>query len=281
MILLKLMLITNDEEAAIRAENAGINRIFIDLEQNGKLERQGHLDTHIGDHEIQDVGKIKKVLKRSKVLVRINPYYAETPKEIEECLIQGADIIMLPMFTTKEEVENFIKHVGGRAKTSLLLETSQALVRIDDILKIDGIDEIHIGLNDLHISLGLDFMFEVLAGEVVDYIAPKIRDAGITFGFGGIAKIGEGDVPSEIIIGEHYRLGSEIVILSRAFRNESNTKTKGTEFKLSKEVTKIRAVENDINTWEEDQYNLNKNRLKKKVKIVAKKIKSDQKKHVL
>jgi len=60
---LKLMYITNDAEIAKIAENAGVDWIFVDLEINGKEERQGHLDTVISKHEISDVKKIKSVLK--------------------------------------------------------------------------------------------------------------------------------------------------------------------------------------------------------------------------
>mgnify|MGYP002235666245 CR=1 FL=1 len=34
----------------------------------------------------------------------------------------------------------------------LLLETEEARLCLDDVLKLKGIDEIHIGLNDLHLS---------------------------------------------------------------------------------------------------------------------------------
>ena len=38
-------------------------------------------------------------------------------------------------------------------------------------------------------------------------------------GFGGIASLGRGQVPAEMIIKEHYRLGSHMAILSRSFCN--------------------------------------------------------------
>lgn len=267
--MLDLMLITNEFKTILDAEKAGIDRIFIDLERNGKFERQGHLDTHIGNHSAKDVGRAKKIVSKSKVLVRINPYYNQTQEEIDECIKQGADIIMLPMFTTKEEVERFVYCVNGRAKTCLLLETSQALVRIDDILNVKGIDEIHIGLNDLHLCLGLDFMFEVLSGEIVDYIAHKIKDKDIKFGFGGIAKIGEGDIPSELLIGEHYRLGSEMAILSRTFRNEANAKNKGAKINLVEEINKIRNFESIVSTWTEKEFINNKEIVREKVQDIA------------
>jgi len=72
---LNLMYITNDPKIAEIAENSGVDWIFIDLEINGKEERQGHLDTVISRHHIDDVKNIKNVLKNSKLLVRVNPIY--------------------------------------------------------------------------------------------------------------------------------------------------------------------------------------------------------------
>ena len=59
MMGLKLMYITNDVQIAGIAENCGVDWIFIDLEINGKEERQGHLDTVISRHHIDDVKRIK------------------------------------------------------------------------------------------------------------------------------------------------------------------------------------------------------------------------------
>lgn len=46
--MLKLMYITNDPEVAVIAENAGVDRVFIDMEYIGKNIRQGGMD-HIFD----------------------------------------------------------------------------------------------------------------------------------------------------------------------------------------------------------------------------------------
>ena len=236
---LDLLYITNSEKEAIEAENAGVDIIFIDLEINGKYERQGHLDTVISKHSLEDIVKIKPLLKKAKILTRINPLNEKSKFEIEKAIEYGTDMIMLPMFKTKDEVEKFIKLVDKRAKTCLLLETSQAFCRIDDILEIDGIDMIHIGLNDLHLSLKLDFMFECLSDGIVEYLINKIRVKNIKYGIGGIARIGEGELPAEIILGEHVRLGSQMVILSRTFkRNDADLKN-GIE-KLNKEYIKLK-----------------------------------------
>ena len=60
-------------------------------------------------------------------------------------------------------------------------------------------------------------MFELLADGTVERICFRLRKKGIPFGFGGIASIGKGMLPSEYIIREHYRLGSNYAILSRSF----------------------------------------------------------------
>ena len=131
----------------------------------------------------------------------------------------GADIVMLPFFKSIAEVERFIRVVDGRAKTCLLVETPEAALLLDDILNVHGIDMIHLGLNDLHIALGMKFMFELLSDGTVDRLAAKIKAKGIPFGFGGVATLTGGAMPGSMVIKEHYRLGSSMVIVSRSFCN--------------------------------------------------------------
>jgi 2-keto-3-deoxy-L-rhamnonate aldolase RhmA len=146
------------------------------------------------------------------------------------------------MFKTCREVERFISIINGRAATSLLLETSQALVRVDDILQIDGIDEVYIGLNDLHLSMGLDFMFELLSGGIVEYVTTKIKKKGIRFGFGGISRLGGGVLDSRLVLSEHVRLGSQVVILSRDFHGRANSLDELKKLiDLEDEIKKIRS----------------------------------------
>ena len=221
--MLKLMYITNQPEIAQIAESAGVDRIFVDMEYIGKDERQKGLDTVKSHHTVQDVDRIKRSVVNAEVLVRVNPIHDALPDyfssedEIDAVIKAGADIVMLPYFKTVEEVRTFVNLVDGRARTMLLLETPEAVELVDEILAVPGIDEIHIGLNDLSIGYGRRFMFELLADGTVEYLCFKLRKKGIPFGFGGIASIGKGLLPSEFIIREHYRLGSGCVILSRSF----------------------------------------------------------------
>ena len=192
---LKLMYITNRPDVAKIAEENGVDRIFVDMEYIGKAERQGKMDTVQNHHTIEDVRKVRAVLNKAELLV---------------------------YFRTIEEIHRFITAVSGRVKTMLLLETKEAVAITDVILTMKGIDEIHIGLNDLCISYGKTFMFELLTDGTVERLCRKMELAGKFYGFGGIASLGRGMVPAEMIIKEHYRLGSHMAILSRSFCNINN-----------------------------------------------------------
>lgn len=221
--MLKTFYITNNSEIAVAAEQAGVDRIFIDMEYIGKDERQYGLDTVKNHHTIDDVKKIKNVLTKSKLLVRVNPVNSGSKSEIDAVIAAGADYIMLPMWKSAEEVKTFISLVNARTKTILLLETEEARICLDEALKIDGIDEVYIGLNDLHLSQHKKFMFELLTDGTVDEIVSKLKKAGIPFGIGGVGKINENNpLPAENILCEHYRLGSSMVILARAFLSCEN-----------------------------------------------------------
>ena len=222
---LKLMYITNRPDVALIAEKNGVDRIFVDMEYIGKAERQGDLDTVKNHHTIKDIATLRAVLTRSELLVRVNPIHDETAEydssedEINASIEAGADIVMLPFFKTVAEVQRFIRIVNGRTKTMLLLETPEAVDVLDDILALSGIDEIHIGINDLSLGYGKRFMFELLTDGTVEFLCRKLQQKEMFYGFGGIASLGRGLVPAEMIIKEHYRLGSGMVILSRSFCN--------------------------------------------------------------
>ena len=228
---LKLMYITNQPEVAKIAEVAGVDRIFVDMEYIGKADRQGGMDTVQSKHTVEDVQRIRESIHSSELLVRVNPIhgatqdYCSSKDEIDEVISRGADILMLPFFKKVEEVREFVKLVGGRAKTIPLVETPEAVENIDEILKINGIDEIFIGLNDLSLGYNKKFMIELLVDGTVENLCCKFRQKNIPFGFGGIASIGKGLLPSEYVIREHYRLGSTCSILSRSFCNVNNVKS--------------------------------------------------------
>lgn len=213
---LVLSYITNNPKVALIAEKYGVDRIWIDLETLGKEKRQRGINSVKSHHTVEDIKIIKPLLSKSEMLVRVNSWYEGSFQEINQVIEAGADIVMLPYWKTIKEVKSFLTAVNHRAKTILLLETKEAVDCIDDVLKLD-FDEIFIGLNDLHLSYGLTFMFELLSNGVVEDLCDRFKSKGIPYGFGGIARLGEGLLPAENIIMEHYRLGSTRAILSRSF----------------------------------------------------------------
>ena len=219
------MYITNKPVVARIAESVGVDWIFVDMEFIGKDSRQGGLDTVQNHHTVEDVKNIRNAIEKAKLLVRVNPIHEALPNypsskdEIDATIVAGADILMLPFFKTVEEVKTFIKLVDGRAKTLLLVETVEAANLIDEILEVPGIDMIHLGLNDMHLELGMKFMFQLLADGTVEKLGNKIKAKGIPFGFGGIATLAGGALPGSMVLKEHVRLGSSMVIVSRSFCN--------------------------------------------------------------
>ena len=271
---LNLIYITNIPSVALIAEKYGVDRIMVDLETLGKEERQKNMNTVKSHHTVDDVKIISNMLTRSEMLVRVNPWNENSVNEIEAVIAAGADRIMLPMWKTAAEVHSFLNTVNGRVHTTLLLETKEATEIIDEILEIPLLDEIHIGLNDLHLSYGLTFMFELLSNGVVESLCRKFKDKGIPYGFGGIARIGEGTLPAESIVMEHYRLGSSRVILSRSFCNTSEiTDITSVETIFSENIASLRAYEKSLINKSDLEYGENIKAVKSSVDMIVNKIK--------
>lgn len=252
---MKLMYITNDPRVACIAVDAGVDRIFIDMEVLGKAERQGHVDSVKSHHVSEDIRRVRAAIgDRAEILARVNPRNPNTQTEVDAAIANGADMVMLPMWKTACDVQAFLTCVGGRAKTIPLLETREAAEALPEALHLCNVDEWFIGLNDLHLSYGRKFMFELLADGTVDNLCEQISSSGVAYGFGGVARPGTGALPAEYILGEHYRLGSQSVILSRSFCDT----TKVTDYEeieriFREGVADIRRFEAECAAWTEEQ----------------------------
>lgn len=257
------MYITNKPQIASIAQDAGVDRIFVDLEFLGKESRQKGMDTVKNHHTLDDVSSLRSVVTHAELLVRVNPIHEKmdelisSSEEINSVINYGADIVMLPYFKTVKEVQQFLQIVNGRAKTILLLETPEAVECINEVLQLKGIDEIHIGLNDLSIGYGKSFMFELFIDGTIEKICASCNLYGIPFGIGGIASLGSGTLPSNYIIMEHYRLGSRMAILSRSFCNTDQlTDLEEIALVFNDGVHRIREYEEycqlNLELWEEN-----------------------------
>ena len=274
---LTLMYITNNPTVADIAQRAGVDRIWIDMEYIGKEERQAGMNTVKSHHTIEDIARLRPLIKQATLMARINPLheatkeYCSSKEEIENAIKAGAEVLMLPMFKTRGDAEKFVALVDGRAKTQLLVETAEAAANIEEICKVQGVDEIHIGLNDLHLAYKQKFMFQLLADGTVEKLCKRIQASGIKYGFGGIARVGHGLLPAEYIMAEHYRLGSTAAILSRGFCDANLVEDPQTIEEIFIEgVKNIREKEKELALYTENQFAENREILKKKVaEIVA------------
>ncbi len=267
---LKLMYITNKPDVAKIAQKAGVDRIWIDLEYMGKEKRQAGMNSVKSHHTVSDIAIIKPLMQESELLVRVNPMFDGSKDEIDAVVETGADIVMLPMFKTRSEAERFLDYLDGRAKALLLFETREAAEDAQAILDLPGIDEVHIGLNDLHLAYHKQFMFELLLDGTVERLCAILREKRYTYGFGGIARIGYGAVPAEYIITEHYRLGSTMAILSRSFCDANQVADPYMVSGLFEEgIKNIRQKEKEVLAYTQEQYMENYRILAQKINAVV------------
>lgn len=261
--MIDLIQITNDPTLARRCDALPGMRLMVDLERLGKAERQAGRNTFISTHQVDDVGRIKAVLKRSRLMVRVNPLHDATKSEVDAVLDQGADLLMLPMFSTAAEVRAFSVTVAGRAPIVPLLETAAAFDTLDEWIGTPGLYEVYVGLNDLHLSLGCRFMFEPLARGLVDRVAEATKRHGLRLGFGGIAQLDGGLLPGRDVLAEHLRLGSTAVILSRTFHSDAA----GGSFEA--QVEALRAAERALAVRSRPQAEADKARVAAAIETIA------------
>ena len=175
---LKLMILMADPESAKQAQEAGVDRVFYDLEYIGKESRQHGRNTVKSMNSIDDIPAVRKVLDNTELLVRTNPIHAYTKMEVDKAIEYGADVLMLPMVMDQHDVEQYVSYVN----------------------------------------------------------------------------IGEGDLPSDYILGEHVRLGSQSVILSRTFKGVVGVDKNARPIDLKEEVMKVRDRLEEIKEWTGPEY---------------------------
>lgn len=259
--MIELIQITNDPAVARRCEAIGGMRVMVDLERLGKAQRQAGRDTLISSHAMADIPAVKATLRRTRLMVRVNPLHDGTPAEVDASLAGGADLLMLPMFADRETLATFLGIVAGRCGVVPLLETPGALSSIEGWISAPGIAEVYLGLNDLHLALGLRFMFEPLASGIVARVAEAAHRHHVPFGFGGIARAGEGLLPGEDVLAEHLRLGSRSVILSRTFQRS--------DAGLEEGVAQLRLAEAQLARRDAAQAEADRTRVAERIALVA------------
>lgn len=219
---MEFLVVENQPKRAKDFERLGVDYIFVDLEKLGKHERQAHLDSVKSDHSVDDITKIKSVLTKGQVLVRIDPININSKAQIEAVISAGADVIMLPFFRQKSELDVFFNLVKGRVRTKLLFEHIDALDLVETAHTEFNVSEVYFGLNDLSLSLKYSFMFEVLSNGILDLPTKYCTENNIKFGIGGIGSYETGRMPGKVVMKEYKRLGASATIISRGLINVFN-----------------------------------------------------------
>jgi 2-keto-3-deoxy-L-rhamnonate aldolase RhmA len=229
--------LTVDAKLARYADRAGVDRVGVDLEIIGKAERQGGLGTWISDHREDQIPAIADQLSQASLFARTNPLHRDSVNDVAHLLDMGVEVLMVPMFTTAREVEKYIGLVKGRAKVVPLLETVPAAERVEEIVALDGIDEIHVGINDLGLGLGFRNRFLTLTTDLIVRVVDSILEAGIRLALGSIGRALDDSLPlpSELVYAQYARLGATAAFVSQQFLSDDMTES---QFRM--EVEKIR-----------------------------------------
>jgi hypothetical protein len=222
----ELTLMTNDPELAAAGDEAGVDRIGVDIERLGKRYRQGHLPhLRISDHQLDQLSCLRPRLARAKLFVRCNPLHDESAEEIDGAVSAGAEVLMLPFFRAAMEVERFVSLVQGRALVSLLVETPDAIDAIEEIVRVPGVAQVMIGLNDVQHGYRLSNPFEFVVSAAMKRCADVVHGAGVLFGFGGLADpLHRGlAVPASLVHAQYPRLAATSAFVARRFGPEGLT----------------------------------------------------------
>lgn len=125
-------------------------------------------------------------------------------------------------------------------------------------------------------------MFELLTDGIVEYLCNKFKEYGIkSYGFGGISRIGSGDLPAEDILTEHYRLGSTTAILSRSFCNTSKiTDINEIEELFKTGVSDIRKKEEEIKLYSKEKFKENQKEVEQIIKKIVSKIENREEREI-
>ena len=214
-----LTLWTDDPVRAQDADRAGVDRVGVDLERLGKRERQPDPGLWLSTHREESLPLIRERLSRARLFARTNPPHDGWPPEAERLIAAGVEVLMLPAFGSAADVRDALAVVGGRALLVPLVETADALAAADEIAASPGLAEVHFGLNDLALAMGLENRFGVLTQPALESATRTLRGAGVRVGVGGIGRAGDDSlpIPSDLIYAQYPRLGATGALIARSF----------------------------------------------------------------
>lgn len=166
------------------------------------------------DFDMQTVGTLAMYARECGLTPIVRPPGSFKPHDLTRPLDAGAQGLLLPSIDTAEQLAEIIiqtkyypigarpmnlkgphtdyhiapaaevtAHLNRETLTVAMVETRRSIDNLDEILKVDGLDAIMIGPDDLSQDLGVpgDLQAKILH-EAYEEVFAKCREAGVNFG---------------------------------------------------------------------------------------------------
>lgn len=229
---LKLYVFHSNKDLSLECIQAGVNGIIVDLEFADKRHRQSLYNTQINRHDFSTLKEVKSIYDGT-LICRVNGGENLAIEEIEQVLDLGATDIMLPMVRKAQEVEKVLRHINGRARCLVMIETPEAIQNSIQIGELP-IDHVYVGLNDLAIARGDHNIFVPMIDGTMDELR---RNIPVDFGIAGLTHPERGTpVPSHLLMNELMRLNCQFTLLRRSFFKDAE------ELGVGRILSEIRSV---------------------------------------
>ena len=214
-----LSLWTSDTALAVAADAAGVDRIGVDLETRGKAARQVGRGTWMSSHVEGDLSRLRSVLRTAQLFVRVDSLGPGSRDQLERVLRRGAQVVMVPMVEDPAALADLAAVAAGRAQIVALVESMAGVDRVGELAALPGVDELHLGINDLSFSLGLANRFAVLTHDASAAVADATHATRKPLGVGhiGCAHDDRLPVPTDLVYAQLPRLGATATLLGRSF----------------------------------------------------------------
>ena len=200
--------------------DAGATGVVVDWERWGKRQRQIGADTQVNEDTPAHLAAVRKATT-GRVLCRVNGWGHWAPAEIELAVALGADEVLLPMVRRPDEVDAALDVVDGRCGLGILIETTDAVRRAEELLS-RPVSRVYVGMNDLMIDRGRVCLFEALVDGTVDHLSAVAARAGVPFGVAGLTVPDGGrPIPCRLITGALADAGASFTFLRRSFHADT------------------------------------------------------------
>jgi hypothetical protein len=194
--------------------------LVVDWERSDKLERQRHAVELMGfDTQIEPSGpdRLGSIVAASTVPVicRIDAWSGHGPVDLERAIQGGASEVIVPMVSSRGEVEQALATAAGRVDVGIMIETIAACDIADELATLP-ISRAYLGLMDLALERGTPDIFVALHDGTLDRVAEAC--SGVPFGFAGLTLPGSGSpVPTLELAAEMLRVRASFTFLRRSF----------------------------------------------------------------